>query len=402
MERIKPNLSEDDKKKLKEKYLIPEGTKETYKKELDFIVSYREKLLNVLNCFWRAKLFPTEENSSLAIGEMAILADELTSYMKASTPANAMRNLVFIKNIDSEAAIAQIMLVWYGGYEKGTYDKTLKLSQDLGAFYQYVCTQALFQDNRFENLRNESAALVSNRLKGMVEADFLKSVDRRNLCFSDIFYLIGHYKQELDKKEEQARELESKHCEGCAIDDCLISHCDVLSQKIDINQKLKKVKTVYDTLIDKAFSMPITEDKKREVCQSIQDNGLRQTVSTILDIENSRLPLKKRIVVDLGERKNICVERAKIEEYLEKCFSDAKSVQNWTKDEIASAIVLNDFDLTRGTGDKFYKQFIDWRKEMLARVDSEIYYGSKDKLGLRNLIIEYQNKSKLKNELGGE
>ena len=397
------NLTENDIQEIKKAYFIPQGDKPLYKQDFEFIVSYVNSLYAVLENFWKAEHSGQEEDYSIAIQSSIKLAQVLEEYMKTAEAGNIMRRIIFIENIDREFSGAQISMPWLlRTYPTETYKKTEPISKDLALFYKYVCVNALMEDGFLEKRENESAQIIADRLKATVETDFIKRIDKNRLCYSDIFYLMGHYKKEIVKLKEKEQQLEQEKCAGCKRDDCMSTHCSIMAQKIEISGDIKKLDLVRKACVSKAFGEEISQETRVKIAKSTPESWLRQIVCGILDMDTNSASLQKRIMIDWGRERNICIQPSKVQEVLAQSISTLKGVDYWRTRDIATGIVLNDYDLSRGTGDDVHQTFTQRYEQTNREVRDNLQQINLSKVNVKKLIEQYKNQKSNNEELGGE
>ena len=340
-------LTDKDIQEVKHTYYIPEGDKPLYKQDFDFVIKYMREVYNVVESFWEAESTKSESDYETAVANAMSLAGGLEEYMKSAQAGNVMRRLIFIKNIDSEINAAQVAVPWLARkYPIEISKKTEPIVKSLALFYKYICANALMENNFLEKKEREAAEIMAERLKATVETDFTKRIDGRNPCFSDIYYLMGHYKKAIDAKRAEEKTLEADKCEGCKLDDCLSSHCFTMSRKIELSSEVKKLDTALKACITKALSGEILPYTRLAILRDTKDGSFKQLVSRVLDMDLSSASLKKRIVVDWGRERNICIQPSKVQDVLADSISTLSGVDYWTTGDISSGIVLNDYDLS--------------------------------------------------------
>lgn len=396
------NLSEKDVREIKNAYYIPEGDKPLYKKDFDFVIYFKQRVFEVLNNYWKAENTGEPIDYERANKEALVFAGELKDFMTSAEAGNIMRRLIFVQNIDKEFNGAQIALPWLERqYPINHYKKTEPIAKELALFYRYITVNALMKDGFLAKKEQESAMIIAERLKDSIETDFIKKIDKNRMSYSDIFYLMGHFKQQINKQNEKRRKLEDDKCEGCSLDDCMSSHCYTMTEKIEIDSKIKKLEVVYKACIAKAMDNDVTAETRRQIAGIVEDNFLRQIVCNVLDMDTKKVALKKRFVVNWGRERNICIQSRVVTDVLADSISTLKGVDYWRTRDIATGIVLNDYDLAKGTGDKVHDAFVTLFNETNNEVAQQVINKSLTKVNAIKLIEEYK-KSKKEDELGGE
>ena len=58
------------------------------------------------------------------------------------------------------------------------------------------------------------------------------------------------------------KKIDKEKCEGCSIDDCLVSHCSEMNRKIELEAQKKDLEVVYKTCLAKVFGQEVSEEMK--------------------------------------------------------------------------------------------------------------------------------------------
>ena len=99
----------------------------------------------------------------------------------------------------------------------------------------------------------------------------------------------------------------------------------------------------------------------------------------------------------------IWIQPSKVQDVLADSISTLSGVDYWTTGDVSSGIVLNDYDLSRGTGDKVHQEFVETYKEVNKEVENQAYLMNTSRINANKLIARYKKqKSNNEEELGGE
>jgi len=393
--------------KIRQQYLIPEGDKESYQTETQFIIEYREKLKVAYKYFWDASYTNYEKNCEKGMYLFVELAKDLVKYMRSAQPSNIMRKLRFIQKIDQEVKSVK---THFNSFEKNSYAgrQTVIYEDELALFLKGVCADSLVKGDFLNETISEMTAIVADKLKNNLKNKFYKYIQEDNSHPADIYFLLGASLQKSKEYKELYNSLYSKHCENCNIDDCMLHHCSDLSVVTDARIKQRTYEEIVDLCIDKIKNRAINNREVQKLLTAIDDKKERKIITGVLNNGFIAGVGGKKIILNWGPEHSVAVLPENIKYYLLSNLSIDKGIDYKNVDDVAILIISEYYDFSPAIGNKEYNTFETWYKEYNNNRD-KIRNKEKDQyVSLKKLFDEFDNdqksiKNKIKpSELGEE
>ena len=381
------NLSNEEIEELKKRYLIPMGTKESYKEDIDTIIQMREKIRNIVLSFLQGSRNGDAKFITKGIDWVFELAYKLEGYMKSSQPSNVVRRMRFVRNIEEEFKDALKLCEKSNAQGAEAIFETVK---DVSEFLQLVASNALLEEGLLEDLENQNAMLCAEFLKQDLKRNILNFVDADNIGYVDAYYVLAHCLNQAAVRSKEYNEFYNENCENCHVDDCMLHHCAIFET---INRK-GDVMLAYQRLVEK-FIARLRDD--RVFSSDSVDSNLRvitneKVKSVSREILTDSYPAykakRKNPLIDLGEIKNKYIDETKVKVYLTKSLSLGKGIDYNNLDDVLIYLLLTDFDYSKATAKNEHEKFI----KAYQRLQMELKKGVKegvDYLNINDLVDKY-------------
>ena len=366
-------LNELELSELKYDYLIPDDN-ETLQKDLDFIKKYRVELCRIiLNLAKYDKLKNSKESPYILaevqrnnFEDIQNLATQIHDFMNSANAENIMNRLVFIDNISEEIdGISKQASESLGLVEKRELKKEV---ESLSSFLQIVAMDCLTDGDKLERLTNELSETIARDMVREHRAKFLSYIDLDNVCIEDVFYVLGYSLREKNHADKLYDEFYNKNCEACDKDDCMLSYCDNLSKRNDIEADINLNEMIYNLCVDKINRKDISEDKIAYIKRKL-DGVDKSTSRIICDVlkhpeKSNNKKQEKKVPLILGTHDSIKVIPTKVYTSLKDRMSLDKGFDIKVVNDIAIRNILTNYDFSDVKGGKFYKEYEIFAKEV--------------------------------------
>lgn len=388
------DIDEVDIQQLKSRYLIPEGTKELYKQDLEFVIEYRERLAEALSYFASGNI--DTEMGDVGIEKVLDLASSLEAYMKSTLPANVMRKLRFINNINEEVDFA-VRYIKVNSNEE--YNSQLsKVAKDVSDFLTYVAGNALLLDNLLERLEDETAKIACERLKNELKRNLPAHINENEIHYNDLFFALAHCLYQAQNLADDYKDYYSEYCENCERDCSYPTVCGIARTRDKKYDSMNAYEHLRDMFLNRIYKDLVVDVNtvSRETSKITKGRFVNacETLLTTPNIENLGYR-PKNICLDWGEAKNVCLDELKIKINLYKSLSLGKGIDYNNLDDVLAYILLNEVDFSLTTGQKEHNRFMAENIGLREKANKECASGMVRKASYHDLIARYQGKTSI-------
>lgn len=398
------NLWIEDRKKLQDLYLVDGGAIEV-NENMNFIVNYREKLYDAIECFWEAYVSNPTENEAKATEILLQVAEMINGYMRATNEKNIMQRIYFINNIEKEIKTIHNSILWVlHKYSIENSEETEKTEKLVIKFLQFVAVKSITENVQIEDLLNKNVKYLTQNIREEFKDKFLMFVDSKRLTYYDIYFLLGECLHQIDKTKKEVSFLENSKCEGCMIDDCMVSHCNVFDKKRSLEAVEKKYKKVFDICAKKIEGKEIWEEELNKVYSSVSDKeAIVSILSKVIKIPSIETRADSAKSIELSEltKTPLFVDKQATIEQLAKSLEFKKEKYYEDVDLIASSLLITRCDYYGADREKVLKDFENIQTSCNEISDGKQYLYKY--YYLKELLRLYEEKQKnIKNNGSGE
>lgn len=372
------NLTEEQLNFVRSYYYIPDGDKQIYLDDLNFVLEYRNLLIEALIPIWNSTSQNTEECMALAHKKFAELGVFIANHMRNSKPENIMRSMYFIKKIPQDLQLAEQTMVNSGNYNPFEITRACRYTSDVSDYLCFVCANALRENDAYKAKQQELAENTAQRLLNRLQKRFLNHVNREDYQFDDLIFIAGQIYIVADNKKEEIEKVKQRNCNDCHKDDCMTSGCKEHEEIVRYEEQVKGLEKLSKLLLDFYKTRTVNTEEVRRLANELPIGDLRGDVEALLkiDLTNPYNFRPKPIAVNFGKERNICVQPAKIKQSLEQRKID----KNFSSkaENVAAQIVLNYYDFSPSTGEMVEEWFENWYQKFLQ---SDNYKNSQSAFG---------------------